>query len=169
MADDGMKVAPVNDTRGGAHSPTEDGFVEKQMRDIGADLYFEIQQYSQEELDAERKTVLKKIDWVIMPIVCPVQPCPTLKGRCMLIVADMHNLHNPVPRQTQPQLRKRLHAHPRFGTPRATILLGRRDFQLRVLILGDTGKSIDSTLARIQVHWVHDLDLVNPPMLPCRR
>lgn len=43
--------------------------VEKQMRDIGADLYLEVQQYSREELDAERKIVLRKIDWVIMPIV----------------------------------------------------------------------------------------------------
>ena len=42
---------------------------EKQMRDIGADLYLEVQQYTKEELDAERKIVLRKIDWVIMPIV----------------------------------------------------------------------------------------------------
>jgi hypothetical protein len=42
---------------------------EKQMRDIGADLYLEVRQYSREELDAERKIVLRKIDWVIMPIV----------------------------------------------------------------------------------------------------
>lgn len=87
MADDGIKVAPVNETRGGAHSPTEDGFVEKQMRDIGADLYFEIQQYSQEELDAERKTVLKKIDWVIMPIVCPMRLFSTRSGTCMLMMS----------------------------------------------------------------------------------
>ncbi|KAF2675785.1 allantoin permease [Lentithecium fluviatile CBS 122367] len=43
---------------------------EKQMRDIGADLYLEVQQYSREELDAERKIVLRKIDWVIMPMIC---------------------------------------------------------------------------------------------------
>lgn len=42
---------------------------EKQMRDIGADLYLEVRQYSREELDAERKIVLRKIDWVIMPMV----------------------------------------------------------------------------------------------------
>ena len=42
---------------------------EKQMRDIGAELYLEVQQYSREELDAERKVVLRKIDWVIMPMV----------------------------------------------------------------------------------------------------
>jgi hypothetical protein len=43
--------------------------VEKQMRDIGADLYLEVQQYSREELEAERIIVLRKIDWVIMPMV----------------------------------------------------------------------------------------------------
>ena len=43
---------------------------EKQMRDIGAELYLEVQQYSREELEAERKVVLRKIDWVIMPMVC---------------------------------------------------------------------------------------------------
>ena len=43
--------------------------VEKQMRDIGAELYLEVQQYSREELDLERKVVLRKIDWVIMPMV----------------------------------------------------------------------------------------------------
>jgi hypothetical protein len=44
---------------------------EKQMRDIGADLYLEVRQYTREELDAERKIVLRKIDWVIMPMVSP--------------------------------------------------------------------------------------------------
>lgn len=44
---------------------------EKQMHDIGADLYLEVRQYSREELDAERKIVLRKIDWVIMPMVHP--------------------------------------------------------------------------------------------------
>ena len=42
---------------------------EKQMHDIGAELYLEVRQYSREELDAERKIVLRKIDWVIMPMV----------------------------------------------------------------------------------------------------
>jgi hypothetical protein len=42
---------------------------EKQMRDIGAELYLEVQQYSREELDLERKVVLRKIDRVIMPMV----------------------------------------------------------------------------------------------------
>lgn len=42
---------------------------QKQMRDIGAELYLEVQRYSREELDAERKVVLRKIDWVIMPMV----------------------------------------------------------------------------------------------------
>ncbi|CAI6340734.1 unnamed protein product [Periconia digitata] len=43
---------------------------EKQIRDIGADLYLEVQQYSREELEAESKIVLRKIDRVIMPIIC---------------------------------------------------------------------------------------------------
>jgi hypothetical protein len=42
---------------------------EKQMRDIGAELYFEVRQYSRAELDLEREVVLRKIDWVIMPMV----------------------------------------------------------------------------------------------------
>lgn len=42
---------------------------EKQMRDIGAELYLEVRQYTREELDEERKIVLRKIDWVIMPMV----------------------------------------------------------------------------------------------------
>lgn len=49
---------------------------EKQMRDIGADLYLEVQQYSREELEAERKVVLRKIDWVIMPMVRLLQSIP---------------------------------------------------------------------------------------------
>lgn len=40
-----------------------------QMRDIGAELYLEVQQYSREELDRERAVVRRKLDWVIMPIV----------------------------------------------------------------------------------------------------
>lgn len=49
---------------------------EKQMRDIGADLYLEVQQYSREELEAERKVVLRKIDWVIMPMVRSLEVIP---------------------------------------------------------------------------------------------
>jgi hypothetical protein len=52
--------------------------VEKQMRDIGADLYLEVQQYSREELEAERKVVLRKIDWVIMPMVTSPFPSPKI-------------------------------------------------------------------------------------------
>ncbi|KAL5443079.1 hypothetical protein PMIN05_003859 [Paraphaeosphaeria minitans] len=38
--------------------------VEKQMRDIGAELYLEVQQYLGEELDVERKAALRRINWV---------------------------------------------------------------------------------------------------------
>jgi hypothetical protein len=60
-----------------AHNPSiDEGHIaaEKQMRDIGADLYLEVRRYSREELDAERKIVLRKIDWVIMPIVRSISP-----------------------------------------------------------------------------------------------
>jgi hypothetical protein len=43
--------------------------LKEEMRDVGADLWQEVQQYSREELDAENKLVLKKIDLVIMPMV----------------------------------------------------------------------------------------------------
>lgn len=58
-------IEPVRDTS------LDEGQVaaEKHMRDIGADLYLEVRQYSREELDAERSIVLRKIDWVIMPMV----------------------------------------------------------------------------------------------------
>ena len=65
MAEKHHDIEPVRDAR------IDEGQVaaEKQMRDIGADLYLEVRQYSREELDAERKVVLRKIDWVIMPMV----------------------------------------------------------------------------------------------------
>jgi hypothetical protein len=58
-------ISPARDTS------IEEGQIaaEKQMRDIGADLYLEVRQYSREELESERAIVLRKIDWVIMPMV----------------------------------------------------------------------------------------------------
>lgn len=38
--------------------------------DIGAQLFQEVQQYSPEELAAERKKVLRKIDFYMLPVVC---------------------------------------------------------------------------------------------------
>lgn len=52
-----------------AEGSLEAAVAEKHMQDIGAELYLEVQQYSKEELEAERKKVLKKIDRVILPIV----------------------------------------------------------------------------------------------------
>jgi hypothetical protein len=71
---------------------------EKQMRDIGADLYLEVRQYSREELEAERKIVLRKIDWVIMPMV--YTPCLNRNANHLANhqPADMRNLHNSIPR-----------------------------------------------------------------------
>lgn len=65
MAEKQSDILPVRD------ASLDEGRIaaEKQMRDIGADLYLEVQQYSREELEAERKVVLRKIDWVIMPMV----------------------------------------------------------------------------------------------------
>ena len=67
MAEKHPDISPVR------NPSIEEGHVaaEKQMRDIGADLYLEVRQYSREELEAERKIVLRKIDWVIMPMVTP--------------------------------------------------------------------------------------------------
>ncbi|KAF2113930.1 allantoin permease [Lophiotrema nucula] len=62
------EIAPAPDVEEGldeAHLAAQ-----KQMRDIGAELYLEVRQYSREELEAERKVVLRKIDWVIMPMIC---------------------------------------------------------------------------------------------------
>jgi hypothetical protein len=58
---------------------------EKQMRDIGADLYLEVQQYSREELEAESKAVLRKIDWVIMPLVRTRHACQVSKQQQQLL------------------------------------------------------------------------------------
>ncbi|KAK3676950.1 hypothetical protein LTR78_003155 [Recurvomyces mirabilis] len=40
------------------------------LRDVAADLFLEINQYSPEELAAERKIVKRKLDMIIMPIIC---------------------------------------------------------------------------------------------------
>ncbi|RYG63043.1 hypothetical protein EON64_16725 [archaeon] len=68
MSEKQSEISPVRDPS------VDEGHIaaEKQMRDIGADLYLEVQQYSREELEAERKVVLRKIDWVIMPMVCSI-------------------------------------------------------------------------------------------------
>lgn len=44
--------------------------------DVGAQLFAEVDQYSPEELEAERVHVRKLIDWRIMPIVCPFPDAP---------------------------------------------------------------------------------------------
>ncbi|KAK3213939.1 hypothetical protein GRF29_28g1528121 [Pseudopithomyces chartarum] len=63
----------TDEENGVAPAPSVDeGLIaaQKQIQDIGAELYLEIQQYSRESLEAERKVVLRKIDWVIMPMIC---------------------------------------------------------------------------------------------------
>lgn len=71
MASDRM-AKDTDEENGVAPAPSVDeGLIaaQKQIQDIGAELYLEIQQYSRESLEAERKVVLRKIDWVIMPMV----------------------------------------------------------------------------------------------------
>lgn len=48
---------------------TEYGPDEQKLRDIAGELYLEVQQYPREELEAEGKKVLRKIDKVILPVV----------------------------------------------------------------------------------------------------
>jgi len=69
---------------------------EKQMRDIGAELYLEVRQYSREELDAERKVVLRKIDWVIMPMV-NIPPSTLSEPQLTTYGIDMHDIHDSIP------------------------------------------------------------------------
>lgn len=64
-ANNDMKLAHDD----GAVKSPHDEAEEKQMRDIGAELYLEVQQFSREELEAERDLVRKKLDWVILPVV----------------------------------------------------------------------------------------------------
>ncbi|TKA43986.1 hypothetical protein B0A54_04749 [Friedmanniomyces endolithicus] len=54
-------------------SPDEDLQATKEadgIRDVAADLFLEIGECSPEELEAERTTVRKKLDMIIMPIIC---------------------------------------------------------------------------------------------------
>ncbi|KAK8436630.1 hypothetical protein IWX49DRAFT_277982 [Phyllosticta citricarpa] len=41
-----------------------------QLRDIGGELCLEVQQYPKEELEADGKKVLRKIDRVMLPVIC---------------------------------------------------------------------------------------------------
>ncbi|KAF2729822.1 allantoin permease [Polyplosphaeria fusca] len=68
MGEKDMEIAPAPSVDDGTAEAQL--AAEKQMRDIGAELYLEVQQYSREELESERKVVLRKIDWVIMPMIC---------------------------------------------------------------------------------------------------
>lgn len=69
-------------------------FDQRMQEDIGAQLYLEVQQYSKEELEAERKKVLRKIDRVILPIVSSQFPHNFLIANGWRL--DLHYLHPPV-------------------------------------------------------------------------
>jgi len=58
-------------------SPDEDLQATKEadgIRDVAADLFLEIGEYSPEELEAERTTVRKKLDMIIMPMYVALLP-----------------------------------------------------------------------------------------------
>ncbi|TKA80893.1 hypothetical protein B0A55_01664 [Friedmanniomyces simplex] len=61
---DGPSVLPPSNEDTVATKQTEG------LRDVAADLFLEIGDYSPEELEAERTTVRKKLDMIIMPIIC---------------------------------------------------------------------------------------------------
>lgn len=56
--------SPTTDTNIGHIKETEG------IRDVAADLFLEIGNYSPEELESERKTVRKKLDMIILPMIC---------------------------------------------------------------------------------------------------
>lgn len=93
MSEKHHDISPVRD------ASVDEGQIsaEKQMRDIGADLYLEVRQYSREELESERKIVLRKIDWVIMPMVILLSQIPTVQHHAKTQPPDLHNLHDPIP------------------------------------------------------------------------
>jgi hypothetical protein len=155
-------ISPIRDEASihEGHTATE-----KQMRDIGADLYLEVHQYSREELDAERATVLRKIDGVIMPMV--PSPFPSLHTT-PYTSSDLHNLHNPIPRQALPKLRKRLHPNTRPLALRSALLLGRRDLQLRLPILGASRKLPYPAPPCREIHRRHDPPVVAATHVPRR-
>lgn len=64
----GDEAQTSNPLRGGFKS-TWTQLTQSKGVDIGASLFAEIENYSQEELEAEKDIVRRKIDWHIMPIV----------------------------------------------------------------------------------------------------
>lgn len=63
-----MEVDPITDDPRQANEKRAEQY--KGLRDVGADLFMEIQQYSAQDLQSERELVRRKIAWVIMPVIC---------------------------------------------------------------------------------------------------
>lgn len=136
-------------------------------KDIGEDLFREIDDYTPEELEAERIRVRKLIDWRIMPIVSLSK---LVLGESMAKWnADLHHIHHSISRQTISQLCLRIQSDPGSRTPRSKILLGRRYFQLRLPVLGNPCQPVDPTIANCKIHRYHDHLLGCPLDCTCRR
>lgn len=107
--------------------------------DIGAQLFAEVENYSQEELEAEKDIVRRKIDWHIMPIVRHIIEAEAAMTRDELILTvfqDLLHIYDPVSGQAVAELRFCLRT--RFGPwpPGSTIQLGCSNLQFRIPILG---------------------------------
>lgn len=60
------------DMKGVLDAEKSEGVASGEIRDIGAELYAEIDQLSPEELEREGREVRKLLDWRILPIVCAI-------------------------------------------------------------------------------------------------
>ncbi|KAI6856363.1 MFS general substrate transporter [Hortaea werneckii] len=61
---DAANDAAQEDLTKGTHENDES------LRDVSAHLFLEIRNYAPEELHAERPTVRRKLDWIIIPMIC---------------------------------------------------------------------------------------------------
>ncbi|KAI6906060.1 MFS general substrate transporter [Hortaea werneckii] len=61
------------------------------LRDVNAHLFLEIRNYAPEELHAERLTVRRKLDWIIMPMIC-ITYCLQFLDKLSLNYASAYSL-----------------------------------------------------------------------------
>ncbi|KAI7187241.1 MFS general substrate transporter [Hortaea werneckii] len=61
------------------------------LRDVNAHLFLEIRNYAPEELHAERLTVRRKLDWIIMPMIC-ITYCLQFLDKLRLNYASAYSL-----------------------------------------------------------------------------
>lgn len=136
------------------------------LRDVAADLFLEINQYSPEELAAERKIVKRKLDMIIMPMRVGLG---LICGEGLTRVQNMCDLLLAILRQAVAELCGCIHFYSRSWSDRTPILMGGRHLQFWLSCLGYTGESSDPTTAHWQADRDHDLHLEYPPDLACRR